>query len=35
MWADTYVHLDNNFGEYDIKIKITGELGIDYGGVTR
>jgi hypothetical protein len=35
MWADTYPHLDENFGSFDIKIKIAGELGIDYGGVTR
>jgi hypothetical protein len=27
--------LNENFGNYDIKIKINGEMGIDYGGVTR
>lgn len=35
MWADTFPHLDEHFGDYNIKIKIKGELGIDYGGVTR
>lgn len=35
LWSDTAPHLDSNFGSYDIKIKINGELGIDYGGVTR
>lgn len=35
LWSDTARHLDDTFGDYDIKIKIAGELGIDYGGVTR
>ena len=35
LWSDTARHIDDNFGNYDIKIKIAGELGIDYGGVTR
>jgi hypothetical protein len=35
MWMRTAPHLDENFGNYDIKIQITGEMGIDYGGVTR
>jgi len=35
MWADTYAYLDDKFSDYDIKIKINGELGIDYGGLTR
>lgn len=35
LWTDTARHLDDTFGDYDIKIKIAGELGIDYGGVTR
>lgn len=35
MWISTAAHLDDNFANYDIKIKIEGEIGIDYGGVTR
>lgn len=35
IWSDTAPHLNDSFGNYDIKIKIAGELGIDYGGVTR
>jgi hypothetical protein len=35
VWADTYPHLNDSFGLHDIKIKITGEIGLDYGGVTR
>lgn len=35
MWMSTLPHLDDKFGNYDIKIKISGEIGIDYGGVTR
>lgn len=35
MWMSTAAHLDDNFGNFDIKIKIAGEIGMDYGGVTR
>ncbi len=35
MWISTAPYLDDNFANYDIKIKIQGEIGIDYGGVTR
>lgn len=35
MWMSTAPHLDDSFGNFDIKIKIAGEIGMDYGGVTR
>ena len=35
IWFDTIIDIDEDFIDKDIRIKFKGEIGIDYGGLTK